>query len=83
MARRHARGKAGTGGLTVIDAGDYSVKRRIPLASHPNSIDVGADGQTLFLTVRAPRDKEHPDYREGALDSVVRIDLARLDDPGE
>lgn len=75
--------KAGTGGLTVIDAGDYSVKRRIPLASHPNSIEVSADGQTLFLTVRAPRDKEHPDYREGALDSVVRIDLARLDDPGE
>ncbi|MEF9600933.1 hypothetical protein O4J55_00895 [Paracoccus sp. PXZ] len=70
--------KTGTGGLLVIDAQGYAVKQRIPLPTHPNSLEVGEDGRTLFLTVKAPHDKEHPDYREGALDSVVRVDMERL-----
>ncbi|MFT3691345.1 YncE family protein [Paenirhodobacter sp.] len=70
--------KAGTGGLTVIDAGDYSVKQRLSLPAHPNSLEVSADGRTLFVTVKAPHDKDHPDYRAGGLDSVLRLDLARL-----
>lgn len=70
---------AGTGGLVVIDAQDYSVKQRIPLPPHPNSLEVSEDGATLFVTVKASHDKEHPDYREGALDSIIRLDLAQLD----
>lgn len=70
---------AGTGGLVVIDAQDYSVTQRIPLPTHPNSLEVSEDGATLFVTVKASHDKEHPDYREGALDSIIRLDLARLD----
>ena len=75
--------KAGTGGLAVIDARDYAVKQRIPLPSHPNSLEVSEDGRTLFVTVKAPHDKDHPDYREGALDSLLRIDLERLGEGGE
>ncbi|REF68498.1 MULTISPECIES: YncE family protein [Paracoccus] len=69
---------AGTGGLVVIGAQDYAVKQRIPLPVHPNSIEVSEDGQTLFVTVKVPHDKEHSDYREGALDSVIRVDLEKL-----
>ncbi|WGR63680.1 hypothetical protein E3U26_23840 (plasmid) [Paracoccus ferrooxidans] len=75
--------KAGTGGLAVIDAQDYAVKQRIPLPSHPNSLEVSEDGRTLFVTVKAPHDKDHPDYREGALDSLLRIDLERLGEGDE
>ncbi|ABL73194.1 YncE family protein [Paracoccus denitrificans] len=75
--------KAGTGGLAVIDAGDYAVKQRLSLPTNPNSLEVGEDGRTLFVTVKAPHDKEHPDYREGAMDSVIRVDLERLGEGGE
>lgn len=70
--------KAGTGGVAVIDAQDYAVRQRLDLPSHPNSLEVSADGRILFVTVKAPHDKDHPDYREGALDSVIRLDLERL-----
>ncbi|WP_290686573.1 YncE family protein [Haematobacter sp. UBA3484] len=68
----------GTGGLVVLDDEDYSLMASLPLAAHPNSLALAADGQTLFLTVKAPLEKEHPLYREGGLDSVLRFDLAKL-----
>lgn len=37
----------------------------------------------MFLAVKAPHDKNHPDYREGALDSVIRDDLEKLGELGE
>ncbi|QRZ16233.1 hypothetical protein JWJ88_20920 (plasmid) [Paracoccus methylovorus] len=57
---------------------DHDVKERMSLPAHPNSLEVSENGQTLFLTVKAPLDKAHPDYREGRLDSLLRIDLERL-----
>ncbi|NPD14905.1 YncE family protein [Xinfangfangia sp. D13-10-4-6] len=68
----------GQGGVAVIDATDYRVKAQIPLATHPNSLEVSADGSVLFVTVKAPHEESHPDYRKGALDGVVRLDLAKL-----
>ena len=68
----------GTGGLVVLGDEDYSVLANLPLAPHPNSLAVGEEGGTLFLTVKAPLEKEHPLYREGGLDSVLRFDLTKL-----
>lgn len=56
----------------------YAVKQRISLPTHPNRLEVSEEGRTPFLTVKTPRDKDHPDYREGALDWRPRIDLERL-----
>ncbi|WP_313350905.1 hypothetical protein [Paracoccus sp. (in: a-proteobacteria)] len=69
----------GQGGIVVIGTEDYQVKQRIPLPTHPNSLEVSEDGGTLFVTVKVSHDEKHPDYRNGALDSVLRIDLDRLD----
>ncbi|WP_423210557.1 YncE family protein [Paracoccus yeei] len=68
----------GSGGLVVLDGSDYAPQVSIPLPVHPNSLSVGDEGKTLFVTVKAPMEKEHPAYREGAADSVLRIDLAAL-----
>ena len=67
----------GSGKLTVIDAVTYAVKRTVDLPVHPNSLALSADGQTLYVTVKAPHGDKHPAYRKGALDSVVRIPLGR------
>ncbi|MGO3890636.1 MAG: YncE family protein [Paenalcaligenes sp.] len=66
---------AGTGSLTVIDAENYSVKRRVDLPVHPNSVAVSANGQTAYVTVKAPHGNDHPAWRKDAQDSIVRIDL--------
>lgn len=68
----------GTGGVVVIDAKDYTVTRNLPLPVHPNSLNVSEDGETLFVTVKAPHSDKHPAYREGAEDSVVSIKLDAL-----
>lgn len=67
--------KSGTGQLTVIDAQTYAVTRTIDLPPHPNSLALSQDAQALFVTVKEPHGKEHPSYKEGELDSIVRIDL--------
>lgn len=64
----------GTGGVTVIDAQSYAVKRSIALPVHPNSLAVTPDGNTLYVTVKAPREK-HPAFVQGGNESVVKIDL--------
>ncbi len=65
----------GSGGVTVFDADSFAVKRRLDLPVHPNSLALSPDGQTLYVTVKAPHGDKHPAYRKDARDSVVRIDL--------
>ncbi|MDS1141188.1 YncE family protein [Pusillimonas sp. SM2304] len=65
----------GSGGLSVIDGATYQVKRSIDLPVHPNSLALSPDGDTLYVTVKAPHGDTHPAWRKDALDSVVRIDL--------
>ncbi|MET0185157.1 MAG: YncE family protein, partial [Achromobacter sp.] len=67
--------KSGTGALAMLDANNYAVKRTVDLPVHPNSLALDDTGQVLFVTVKAPLDRNHPSYREGALDSVVRVPL--------
>ncbi|RMX08743.1 YncE family protein [Corticibacter populi] len=66
----------GSGFVSIIDAANYTVKRSIDLPVHPNSLALSPDGQTLYVTVKAPYDEQHPAFRKDARDSVVRIDLA-------
>ncbi|WP_158659375.1 YncE family protein [Paracoccus denitrificans] len=63
----------GTGGLAVIDGTTLELRSRIDLPVHPNSLAVSPDGNLLFLTVKRPLDKQHPDYRKGASDTVMRV----------
>lgn len=65
----------GSGGLSFIDGATYQVKRSIDLPVHPNSLALSPDGDTLYVTVKAPHGDTHPAWRKDALDSVVRIDL--------
>jgi DNA-binding beta-propeller fold protein YncE len=65
---------AGTGKLTVIDARSYAVKRSLDLPVHPQSLALSPDGQTLFVTVKAAGNR-HPAFKEGAPESVVRVEL--------
>lgn len=64
----------GTGALTVIDGASYAVKRSIELPVHPNSLALTPDGNTLYVSVKAPREK-HPAFRKDGRESLVRIDL--------
>ncbi|KRW93129.1 YncE family protein [Paracoccus sp. MKU1] len=68
----------GTGGLAVIDGTTLELRHRIDLPIHPNSLAISPEGGLLFLTVKRPLDKQHPDYREGATDTVIRVDLEKL-----
>lgn len=68
----------GSGGLMIINADDYSVKHMLPLTPHPNSLEVAEGGKLLYVTVKSPYEKTHPDYIDGAMDKVVRIDLEAL-----
>lgn len=64
----------GVGAVTLIDAASLAVRRTVSLPVHPNSLAVTPDGQTLYVTVKSPRDK-HPAFVRGGNDSVVKIDL--------
>ncbi len=59
-----------TGKVSVIDAKNYRVLNTIDTPTHPNSLALSADGQTLFVSVKQPgsRDKEPT-----SPDDVVRI----------
>lgn len=65
----------GAGAVTVFDADTYAVKQVYDLPVHPNSLALSEDGNTLYVTVKAPHGEKHPAWRKDALDSVVRIDL--------
>ncbi|NPD14801.1 YncE family protein [Xinfangfangia sp. D13-10-4-6] len=68
----------GTGGLAVIDAQSYAIKAQLDLPPHPNSLELSADGQLLFVTVKMPFNKQNPTWVEGKPDAVLRLDLAKL-----
>lgn|GEM_PF-90140 len=68
----------GTGGIVMLGGEHYAELTRIPLAAHPNSLAIGDHGKALLVTVKAPMEKTHPEYRENATDSVLRIDLEKL-----
>lgn len=70
----------GSGGIVLLNGSDYSRIADIPLPAHPNSLSFDEGEKTLFLTVKAPMEKEHPLFREGGADSVLRIDLQKLKD---
>lgn len=68
----------GTGAVTVLDGASFAIKKRIDLPVHPNSLAFSPDGQSLYVSVKAPHGDKHPAWRKGAKDSLVRIDLASL-----
>lgn len=59
-----------SGKVSVIDAKTYKVLESIDTPTHPNSLALSDDGQTLFVSVKQPgsRDKE-----PASPDEVVRI----------
>lgn len=69
----------GTGTLVVIDGKDMAIRHRLSVPAHPNSLEVSQDGKLLFMTVKVPHGDKRPDYRADALDSVLRVDLDKLD----
>lgn len=62
-----------TNQVYVFDTVSGRVLHYMPV--HPNSLALSPGGQTLYVTVKATRDKTHPAWREDARDSLVRIDL--------
>ena len=68
----------GSGGIVLLNGTDFSRIADIPLPAHPNSLSFGEGEKTLFVTVKAPMEKEHPLFREGGADSVLRIDVQTL-----
>lgn len=68
----------GQGSITILDAGTLTVKHHIDAPVHPNSVTLSADGQTAFVTIKAPHGNKNPNYLKGAKDSVLRLNLAKL-----
>lgn len=60
------------GKVLSLDATSYALKKSWDLPPNPNSMLLSADGQTLFVTVKQPFNKDHS---TSAPDSVVRIAL--------
>ncbi|THU05091.1 YncE family protein [Lampropedia puyangensis] len=67
--------KTGTGFVSILDGTTFAIKRTIDLPVHPNSLALSPNGQTLYVTVKAPHGDKHPAFRKDAKDGVVRIDL--------
>lgn len=61
-----------SGKLLSLDATTFAVKHSWDLPPNPNSLLISADGQTLFVTVKQPFNKDHS---TNGPDSVVRISL--------
>ncbi len=58
--------------VLVLDGTTYAVKHSWSFATHPNSLLVSPDGQTLYVTLKQDFNK---DQSTKGPDSVVRIDL--------
>lgn len=69
---------AGTGAINILDARTLAVKHRLSAPIHPNSVTLSADGQTAFVTIKAPHGDKSPHYLKGAKDSVLRLNLNQL-----
>jgi len=61
-----------SGKLLSLDATTYAVKQTWDLPPNPNSLLLSEDGQTLYVTVKQPFNKDHS---TSGPDSVVRISL--------
>lgn len=61
-----------SGHVLSLDATTYAVKKSWDLKPNPNSLLLSADGQTLYVTVKQPFNKDHS---TAGPDSVVRIAL--------
>lgn len=61
-----------SGKVLSLDATTYAVKQSWDLPPNPNSMVLSADGQTLYVTVKQPFNKDHS---TGGPDSIVRIAL--------
>lgn len=61
-----------SGKVISLDGTSYALKKSWDIPANPNSLLISADGQTLFVTVKQPFNKDHS--TKGP-DSVVRIDL--------
>jgi len=61
-----------SGKVLSLDATTYAVKKSWSVKPNPNSLLLSADGQTLFVTVKQPFNKDHSTTGP---DSVVRIAL--------
>nr|VUD31903.1 putative periplasmic protein [Raoultella sp. NCTC 9187] len=62
-----------SGKVISLDGTSYAQKRQWDIPANPNSLLLSADGQTLFVTVKQPFNKDHS--TKGP-DSVVRLELA-------
>lgn len=60
------------GTLSVLDAGDYRLLKSYPLPPNPNSLALSADGETLYVSIKTPFNK---DYSASGNGSVARIPL--------
>lgn len=61
-----------SGTVLSLDATSYAVKKRWDLQPNPNSLLLSADGQTLYVTVKQPFNKDHS---TNGPDSIVRLSL--------
>ncbi|TCV98720.1 YncE family protein [Biostraticola tofi] len=61
-----------SGKLLILNATTYEVKKQISLSPQPNSLLLSADGQTLYVTVKQPFNKDHS---TNGPDNIVRIPL--------
>ncbi|WP_312692237.1 YncE family protein [Kosakonia sp.] len=61
-----------SGKVLSLDATSYAVKQSWDLPPNPNSLLLSADGQTLYVTVKQPFNKDHS---TNGPDSVARISL--------
>lgn len=77
VTTHRGKGETGTGFVSILDATTYATKRTLDLPVHPNSLALSPNGQTLYITVKAPHGDKHPAWRKNGKDSVVRIDLNR------
>lgn len=64
--------KRESGKVISLDGTTYALKKQWDIPANPNSLLLDAEGQTLFVTVKQPFNKDHS--TKGP-DSVVRIDL--------
>lgn len=68
----------GTGGLVVVDAANYTLRRELAIKPFPSNLSLDEEGQVLFLSVSDPSSPDHPDHRPNGVSSIMRLDLTAL-----
>ncbi|MBY0137070.1 YncE family protein [Paracoccus yeei] len=70
--------RSGTGGLVVVDAARYAVRRELAIKPFPSNLSLDDTGAVLFLSVGEPAVRDHADYHPNGVSSVMRLDLKAL-----